>query len=37
MAGVDNVLNYRDPVNLPGQPGYAWWASLSYDLFRKNK
>ena len=37
MAGVDNLFNYQDPVNLPGQPGYQWYASISYDFLQKHK
>jgi outer membrane receptor for ferrienterochelin and colicins len=33
MAGVDNIFNYKDPVNLPGQPGANWFVSLSVDPF----
>jgi outer membrane receptor for ferrienterochelin and colicins len=37
MAGVDNVFNYKDEVNLPGQPGYNWYLTLGYDFMRKHK
>jgi outer membrane receptor for ferrienterochelin and colicins len=37
MAGVDNLLNYKDPENLPGQPGYQWYAGISYDFLQKHK
>jgi len=32
MAGVDNVLNYTDPENMPGMPGYNWYLTLSLDF-----
>ncbi len=37
MGGVDNLFNYRDVENLPGVPGYQWYASISYDFFQKHK
>jgi outer membrane receptor for ferrienterochelin and colicins len=37
MAGVDNVFNYKDEVNLPGQPGYNWYLTLGYDFMNKHK
>lgn len=37
MAGVDNLFNYKDPVYLPGQPGYQWYATISYDFLQKHK
>jgi outer membrane receptor for ferrienterochelin and colicins len=37
MAGIDNVLNYRDELNLPGQPGYQWYMSITYDFMHKHK
>lgn len=37
MAGVDNVFNYKDEVNLPGQPGYNWYLTLGYDFLNKHK
>jgi hypothetical protein len=32
MAGVVNVLNYTDPENMPGMPGYNWYLTLSLDF-----
>ena len=32
MAGVDNLLNYTDPENMPGMPGYNWYVSMSFDF-----
>jgi outer membrane receptor for ferrienterochelin and colicins len=37
MVGVDNVFNYKDPVNLPGNPGINWYVTLKYDLMHKHK
>jgi len=37
IAGVDNALNYKDPTNLPGVPGYEWYVSLTYNFFEKFK
>lgn len=37
MLGVDNLLNYTDPVNMPGNPGYNWYASVRYDFMNKHK
>ncbi len=34
MAGVDNLFNYKDVDNLPGQPGYTWYLSFSYDFLK---
>ena len=30
MAGIDNLLNYSDPYNLPGQPGINPFLRLSF-------
>jgi outer membrane receptor for ferrienterochelin and colicins len=32
MAGVDNLLNYTDPENMPGMPGYNWYVTMSFDF-----
>ncbi len=37
IAGVDNALDYQDVVNLPGVPGYQWYAGVTYDFFQKHK
>ena len=37
MAGVDNLFNYRDELNLPGLPGYQWYVSIAYDFMQKHK
>jgi hypothetical protein len=29
MAGIDNLFNYSDPYNLPGQPGINPFLRLS--------
>ncbi|MBI1343130.1 MAG: TonB-dependent receptor [Terrimonas sp.] len=36
QVGVDNLLNYRDPSNLPGMPGIQPYLSVSYSI-PKNK
>lgn len=36
QAGVDNLLNHRDTINLPSQPGILPYLSVSYSL-KKNK
>jgi hypothetical protein len=30
MAGIDNVLDHRDPLNLPGLPGINPYLSVSF-------
>ncbi len=37
MAGIDNVFNYKDELNLPGQPGVNWYLSVGYDFMNKHK
>lgn len=37
MVGIDNLLNYKDEVNLPGLPGYSWYTSLSYNFLQYHK
>lgn len=37
MAGVDNLLNYKDEVNLPTLPGANWYTSVSYHFLKSNK
>lgn len=39
MAGVDNLLNYKDEVNLPTLPGANWYTSITYNFLKnfKNK
>lgn len=37
MIGVDNLFNYKDPVNLPGNPGINWYVTVKYDLMHKHK
>ena len=37
MAGVDNLLNYTDPENMPGMPGYNWYLTLSLDFGKLNQ
>ena len=35
QAGVDNLFNYKDELNLPGQPGIQPYLSLSMNLSKK--
>jgi hypothetical protein len=37
MAGVDNILNYTDPENMPGMPGYNWYLTVSLDFGKLNQ
>lgn len=37
QAGADNILNYRDKTNLPGQPGIQPYISLSFSFINKTK
>lgn len=37
QAGIDNLLNYKDKLNLPGQPGIQPYISLSYSFIKKSK
>jgi outer membrane receptor for ferrienterochelin and colicins len=36
QAGIDNLLNYKDALNVPGQPGIQPYISINY-LFIKNQ
>ena len=36
QAGIDNLFNYKDEINLPGQPGIQPYISINYS-FIKNK
>ncbi len=36
QAGIDNLFNYKDEMNLPGQPGIQPYISINYS-FIKNK
>lgn len=36
QAGIDNLFNYKDELNLPGQPGIQPYVSINYS-FIKNK
>ena len=36
QAGIDNLFNYKDVINLPGQPGIQPYVSINYS-FIKNK
>ena len=36
QAGIDNLFNYKDEFNLPGQPGIQPYISINYS-FIKNK
>lgn len=37
MVGVDNLLNYKDEVNLPTMPGANWYTSFFYDFSKIKK
>jgi len=37
QAGADNILNYTDKVNLPGEPGIQPYISLSWSFINKTK
>jgi outer membrane receptor for ferrienterochelin and colicins len=32
MAGIDNIFNYKDAVNLPGLPGISGYCSMTYNF-----
>ena len=32
MAGVDNILNYKDVLNLPGNPGRVGYIDLQFNF-----
>ena len=34
QIGVDNLLNYRDPLYLPGLPGSLYWLNFSTRIFK---
>jgi outer membrane receptor for ferrienterochelin and colicins len=36
QAGIDNVLNYTDVLNLPNLPGRTFYLSVSYNFLNKN-
>jgi outer membrane receptor for ferrienterochelin and colicins len=37
QAGIDNLLNYKDVENMPGQPGIQPYFSISYSIIKKHK
>jgi len=37
QAGIDNLFNYKDELNLPAQPGIQPYISLSYSFIKKSK
>lgn len=37
QAGIDNLFNYKDELNLPAQPGIQPYISLSYSIIKKSK
>ncbi|MCZ2460650.1 MAG: TonB-dependent receptor [Chitinophagales bacterium] len=37
QAGIDNLLNYRDPLNLPDQPGIQPYISVFYSFTKNHK
>jgi outer membrane receptor for ferrienterochelin and colicins len=36
QAGIDNLLNYTDVLNLPNLPGRTFYLSVSYNFLNKN-
>lgn len=34
QAGVDNLFNYKDEINLPGQPGIQPYVSINYSFIK---
>ena len=36
QAGIDNLLNYKDVLNLPAQPGIQPYISLAYSFIKKS-
>ena len=36
QAGIDNLLNYTDVLNLPNLPGRTYYLSISYNFLNKN-
>jgi outer membrane receptor for ferrienterochelin and colicins len=37
LGGIDNLLNYKDVVNLPAQPGIQPYISLTYSFINNHK
>ena len=37
QAGIDNLFNYKDVLNLPGQPGIQPYISISYSFIKNHK
>ena len=37
QAGIDNLFNYKDELNLPGQPGIQPYISISYSITKNKK
>ena len=37
QAGIDNLFNYKDELNLPGQPGIQPYISINYSFIKKQK
>jgi outer membrane receptor for ferrienterochelin and colicins len=37
QAGIDNLFNYKDVVNLPAQPGIQPYISLAYSFINNHK
>ena len=37
QAGIDNLLNYKDVLNLPGQPGIQPYISINYSFIKNQK
>lgn len=37
QGGIDNLFNYKDKLNLPGQPGIQPYISISYSITKNKK
>ncbi|HJS53062.1 MAG TPA: hypothetical protein VJ765_00920, partial [Chitinophagaceae bacterium] len=37
QGGVDNLFNYKDELNLPGQPGIQPYISINYSFIKNKK
>ena len=37
QAGIDNLFNYKDELNLPGQPGIQPYISIHYSFIKKKQ
>jgi len=37
QTGIDNLLNYKDELNQPGQPGIQPYVSIQYSFIKNKK